>query len=260
MAVTGTNLDPSAVLEWNATNYNLVRRIETTDAVLGGNATRPDPNNPLTEVVINSPINHALETLAARTKWLKKEVERLSAATFDINTLTAETQANDADTIAIYDVTASQMRKMTRENFLSGVGGTPTRTKILSGLTFGSGENSNKIWLSTAQGATFNAALTAGKDLLFIWTSVKTNPSSFDDTQVQGYFWNIGLNPPDNTQQWIQFLSTWFSTGANLPQTGSVLIRYSTNTQWPVRITCQSASGSIRAQDADTRLDIWSVG
>ena len=258
MAVTGTNLDPSAVLEWNATNYNLVRRIETTDAVLGGNPTRPDPNNPLTEVVLNSAVNFALETLAARTKWLKKEVEKLKAATFDINALTAETQANDADEVAIYDVSAGSMRKMTRENFVAGIA-KPVRTKILSGLTFGTGSDSNKIWLSTAQGTIFNAALTAGKDLAFIWTSVKTNPGYLGGTLLQGFFWNPGVTP-DGTQKWIQFPSTWFSPGANNPSVGSILIRYSTNTSWPVRITVQSTSGSIRDSDADARLDIWSVG
>lgn len=39
----------------------------------------------------------------------------------DVDSLTAETTADDADTIAIYDDSASAMRKMTRANFLTGV-------------------------------------------------------------------------------------------------------------------------------------------
>ena len=39
---------------------------------------------------------------------------------------TAETSAADADTIIIHDDSASALRKMTRSNFLSGVGGTNT--------------------------------------------------------------------------------------------------------------------------------------
>ena len=46
-----------------------------------------------------------------------------SQVSFDINALTAETTANNADTIAIYDASASAMRKMTRQNFLSGISG-----------------------------------------------------------------------------------------------------------------------------------------
>ena len=42
---------------------------------------------------------------------------------FDIDDLTAETTAADTDTIAIYDASASAMRKMTRANFLSGISG-----------------------------------------------------------------------------------------------------------------------------------------
>ena len=39
---------------------------------------------------------------------------------------TAETSAADADTILIHDASASALKKMTRSNFLSGVGGTNT--------------------------------------------------------------------------------------------------------------------------------------
>ena len=61
------------------------------------------------------------------------------ASSFDINALTAETSANDSDTLAIYDASASAMRKMTRANFLSGVSslvsaetaGTPVATDYL---------------------------------------------------------------------------------------------------------------------------------
>ena len=47
-------------------------------------------------------------------------------ATTSITGQTAETSAADADTILIHDDSASALRKMTRSNFLSGVGGTMT--------------------------------------------------------------------------------------------------------------------------------------
>ena len=47
-------------------------------------------------------------------------------ATTSITGQTAETSAADADTIIIHDDSASALRKMTRSNFLSGVGGANT--------------------------------------------------------------------------------------------------------------------------------------
>lgn len=47
-------------------------------------------------------------------------------ATTSITGQTSEATANDADSILIYDDSATALRKMTRGNFLSGVGGTNT--------------------------------------------------------------------------------------------------------------------------------------
>jgi len=47
-------------------------------------------------------------------------------ATTSITGQTAETSANDSDSLLIYDDSATALRKMTRANFLSGVGGTNT--------------------------------------------------------------------------------------------------------------------------------------
>lgn len=47
-------------------------------------------------------------------------------ATTSITGQTAETSANDSDSLLIYDDSATALRKMTRSNFLSGVGGTNT--------------------------------------------------------------------------------------------------------------------------------------
>ena len=152
MAVTGTNLDPSAVLEWNATNYNLVRQIETTDAVLGGNATRPDPANPLTEVVLNSAVNHALATLAARTKWLKKEVERLEAISVPDKATTAEAKAGTNDTAYMTPkkVADSQLK-------MPGVHGTPSNGQIPKW----SNTNSRVEWQNDNSGGSYGAASTS---------------------------------------------------------------------------------------------------
>ena len=45
-----------------------------------------------------------------------------SGLRLDATALTAETSADDADLVAVYDDSATAMRKMTRANFLSGVG------------------------------------------------------------------------------------------------------------------------------------------
>ena len=47
-------------------------------------------------------------------------------ATTSITGQTAETSANDSDSLLIYDDSATALRKMTRGNFLTGVGGTNT--------------------------------------------------------------------------------------------------------------------------------------
>ena len=50
---------------------------------------------------------------------------------------------DDADTIAIYDSTATAHRKMTRANFLSGVGGTATLDNATSLVAFATGGETN---------------------------------------------------------------------------------------------------------------------
>ena len=55
--------------------------------------------------------------------------DTVTAAKLNVTAITgqtAETSAADADTIIIHDDSASALRKMTRSNFLSGVGGTNT--------------------------------------------------------------------------------------------------------------------------------------
>ena len=59
----------------------------------------------------------------------------LDGAVFDINALTAETSVNDADMLAIYDASASAMRKMTRSNFLSGISGSAWKVSDLTAAT-----------------------------------------------------------------------------------------------------------------------------
>ena len=56
-------------------------------------------------------------------------------ATTSITGQTAETSAADADTILIHDNSASALRKMTRSNFLSGVGGTNTPSFLVRAST-----------------------------------------------------------------------------------------------------------------------------
>ena len=76
----------------------------------------------------------------------KITVENLRASL--INDATAETTVNDADTILIYDASASAPRKMTRANFLAGVTGgievvdtvsvsSPVSSVVLDGLNGG---------------------------------------------------------------------------------------------------------------------------
>lgn len=121
MAITGTNLDPATVLEWNDTNYQLIRRIETVDPVLGGDSTKADPVN-IGEELLNSPINFALATLAARTKWLKAEVKRV---TYQVATQAeAEAGTNETKVMTPQRVAQSQAK-------MPGAHGTPTEGQTL---------------------------------------------------------------------------------------------------------------------------------
>ena len=72
-------------------------------------------------------------------------------ATTSITGQTAETSANDSDSLLIYDDSATALRKMTRANFLSGVGGAMTpyfQAKLSAGQTF-SNNVSTKIQFDT---------------------------------------------------------------------------------------------------------------
>ena len=63
---------------------------------------------------------------------------------------TAETSAADADTIIIHDDSASALRKMTRSNFLSGVGGTNTPAFNVYGAAASMSNNTyTKLGVST---------------------------------------------------------------------------------------------------------------
>ena len=61
---------------------------------------------------------------------------------------TAETSAADADTIIIHDDSASALRKMTRSNFLSGVGG--TNTPAFQGHLSSTQDVSDATWTKVA--------------------------------------------------------------------------------------------------------------
>jgi hypothetical protein len=61
-----------------------------------------------------------------------------------INSQTAETSIAGGDEVLIYDTSASALRKMTRTNFVSGIGGTNTpafRAKVNSNQTISNGTN-----------------------------------------------------------------------------------------------------------------------
>lgn len=102
----------------------------------------------------------------------------------DIDGLTAEASADNADTIAIYDNTASALHKQSRTNFLSGIGGWPFN---------------NIKTVSAAAGATYASivaaitGMTAG-DIILVdagtWTSSLTMSKA-------GAF--IALNPEKTT-------------------------------------------------------------
>ena len=72
-------------------------------------------------------------------------------ATTSINSQTAEATIADDDEVLIYDTSASALRKMTRTNFVSGVGGTNTplvAVRASTGQSISSGTNT-KVQLDT---------------------------------------------------------------------------------------------------------------
>ena len=81
-------------------------------------------------------------------------------ATTSITGQTAETSANDSDILLIYDDSATALRKMTRANFLSGVGGdnTPSfKAQVSSNLGPFSANTWTDISFNTEQYDTDNA-------------------------------------------------------------------------------------------------------
>ncbi|WP_145440170.1 hypothetical protein [Gimesia chilikensis] len=90
----------------------------------------------------------------------------------DINGLTAESTANDADTIAIYDASAGAIRKQTRGEFLSGVtsGSVPSSRTISAGVGLsGGGDLSADRTLSLNITGLTEEASTGSTDLLVIY-------------------------------------------------------------------------------------------
>jgi|GEM_PF-6997127 len=74
----------------------------------------------------------------------------------EINGQTAETVADDADFLVLYDVSAGAIRKMTRADFLAGVTSTP---QVWGGSGDGTAPGAGGILLFTFFGTTFGSAV-----------------------------------------------------------------------------------------------------
>lgn len=81
----------------------------------------------LQNFVANKHIDHTAVVLSGATNGgITSAIGDISASrtiSVDITNATAETSADNADSILIYDNSATALRKMTRSNFLSGIGG-----------------------------------------------------------------------------------------------------------------------------------------
>ena len=66
------------------------------------------------------------DSTVSSSKIIDGAISSSKLATTSITGQTAETSANDSDSLLIYDDSATALRKMTRANFLTGVGGNNT--------------------------------------------------------------------------------------------------------------------------------------
>jgi len=66
------------------------------------------------------------DNTVSSSKIIDGAISSSKLATTSITGQTAETSANDSDSLLIYDDSATALRKMTRANFLTGVGGSNT--------------------------------------------------------------------------------------------------------------------------------------
>ena len=94
----------------NVSSNGVAVKIDSSTIGENGSNQLYVPNGGITETQLNTSVAGAGISGGGGT-----------ALALDINELTSEAAADDADTIAIYDSTATAVRKQTRANFLSGV-------------------------------------------------------------------------------------------------------------------------------------------
>jgi len=164
-------------------------------------------------------------------------------ATTSITGQTSEATANDADSILIYDDSATALRKMTRANFLSGVGGTNTPnwsaqlTSAQSGLGAGSIvkiQFNNEIFDSDGAYDTSNYRFTV--------------PSG----QAGKYFINAGLcfTSSTNARSTYCFI---YKNGGGITQSGYFLTsQYFQNDQY-----CVATSSTIMSLSEGDYIEIY---
>ena len=163
---------------------------------------------------------------------------------------TAETSIADDDLILISDTSASALRKMTKANFISGVGGlsvgdqwriTADTTMATTGDFFtanwervdGTGQGTvgsamtessgvftfpeTGVYLVTFQGSLYTGTTATGSVQLGVQIHVTTNNSSYTEI-ADGYFWN-----PSN-----QFTFNWgqTSTMIDVTDTSNVKVKF----------------------------------
>ncbi|MFO0911447.1 MAG: hypothetical protein U0795_00700 [Pirellulales bacterium] len=128
-------------------------------------------------------------------------LEKSSGLRIDINGTTAETVADNADSILIYDATAAALRKMTRGNFLSGIasgstkfaeysivaGDVTAKQATLTGVAGNVGAN-HLVFLNGLQLNASDATLNTGTGVL-TWTGLSLDGriAAGDKVQVWGH-------------------------------------------------------------------------
>ena len=115
-------------------------------------------------------------------------------ATTSITGQTAETSAADADTILIHDDSASALRKMTRSNFLSGVGGANTPA-FFAHQAAGSAQSISNQTITKLTNA----------------TEVFDTDSAYDNSSNYRF-------TPQSAGKYVIFASVMFATGTDFDQ------------------------------------------
>lgn len=232
-AFESTSIDPDLVVETTSTQTLTNKTLDSITNDITANA--------LSDAVgAKIDINNVPNTLG----WVLKVSSLVplqaewgaSSQVTDVDGLTAETTADNADTIIIYDDSASANRKMTRANFLAGV-----TASLPTGITIVSAANGDYTTITSAINA-----VSAGSTILVYPGTYAENITFDKNIRIIGYpaAQNVVITGGDTTSNRVTFTinatsatlrectvytpssGTNYAINCNATPTGSLIVLY----------------------------------